>query len=237
MVRNFTNAMRFGDSGMVIHCLTYFAIWFQATKKHNYAAETLHWIACIKKIWSPEFLKYWKDNCLINPSGKREGFMACDYLGEYVVREIKSMMHNNINEKTNDFLWNSLSPLILSFRNVRKLMAAECDVPYSSTHSTRVNTKPDTCMIARIVLEGHIWELQENRTSSLKPSDLHGEGLRKLSTCTPIQKYVSKMQRLNGIILPEQESVLESTGEEEIDIERRDMDLFPEEGAGDEDGF
>lgn len=46
-------------------------------------------MACLEKLWSEEFVKHWMNNCLINPSGKREGWMACDYLGEYMIGRFK----------------------------------------------------------------------------------------------------------------------------------------------------
>lgn len=152
VLRNFAVAMRNGDSGMVIDCLSYFTVWFQATNKHNYAFETIHLTACIKQLWSPEMRQYWMENCLVNPSGKREGWMACDYLGEYIVREVKTMMHHNVNDANSKFLRLTLSPLILSFRNVRKQMIQECDVPFRSQHSSKMDTHFDVHLIARTIL-------------------------------------------------------------------------------------
>lgn len=202
VMRNFTNAMKHGDSGMVQECLTYFTIWFQATRKHNYAFETIHLTACIKRLWSPEFLKFWMDNCLINPSGKRTGWMACDYLGEYVVREIKAMMHNNVNEATSDFLWNTISPLILSFRNVRKVMQRECDVPYATMHSTKVTAIPDSEFIARRVLDSGLYHFQPDRDPGEdKPvPDLHGAGITKLSAMDCLRNYIAKVEKERGIV-------------------------------------
>jgi hypothetical protein len=179
--------------------------------------------------------EYWMQNCLINPSGKKQGFMACDYLGEYVVREIKSMMHNNVNEAHNNFLWNSLSPLILSFRNVRKLMADECDVPYSSMHSTQVSSIADSRTVAQTVVDGRLWEVRYQRPASSATADLHVEGLRKLSTRTPIVKYIAKMQRYVGFIPSAEELFLDLPRGEELDTQEEATGLFSvEDGDGGE---
>ena len=50
VLRNFALAMRIGDSGMIIECLSYFTIWFQVINKVNYVSETIHLTACIKKL-------------------------------------------------------------------------------------------------------------------------------------------------------------------------------------------
>jgi hypothetical protein len=202
VLRNLSLAMRHGDSGMVTACLAYFTVWFQATRKHNYAFETIHLTACIKKLWSPDFLKFWMDNCLINPSGRREGWMACDYLGEYVVREIKSMMHNNVNQATSEFLWNTISPLILSFRNVRKVMEHECDVPYSTMHSTKVTSVRDVESVAKRVLDNGVCHFRpgDEPVQDKPVPDLHGTGISILSDLESIKKYIAKVEKDHGIV-------------------------------------
>ena len=92
MYRDFCNAMRFGDSGRVIHCLVYFALWFQGSGLSNYAWEIMHMVACVRHAWSEEMVEFWKNNCLLNPSGSPKGFMAFDYLCEHFVREYKDRM-------------------------------------------------------------------------------------------------------------------------------------------------
>lgn len=52
--------------------------------------ECLHPTTCLNKLWSNELVEFWMQNCLINPSGKKMGWMPCDYLEEYVVREVKT---------------------------------------------------------------------------------------------------------------------------------------------------
>jgi hypothetical protein len=55
VVRIFLHACRIGDSGIVVDCVSVFAVWFQATGKYNYARETIHIKACLAKLWSAEF--------------------------------------------------------------------------------------------------------------------------------------------------------------------------------------
>jgi len=236
VLRTFAVAMRNGDSGMVIHCLSYFTVWFQATKKYNYAFETLHLTACIKQIWSPEMRQYWMQNCLVNPSGNRQGWMACDYLGEYVVREVKAMMHHNVNEANSKFLRLVLSPLILSFRNMRKLMARECDVPFQSQHSSNADTRFDIKLIADTVLQNRFCRFQPCRTAR-NVIDLHGVGIEKLSTQIGIKKYIAKMEKDRGYVdkqAVEDLVVDDSMVDEGIEIEIEDdmLIFFDDEDDG-----
>jgi hypothetical protein len=57
ILRNFSEAMKTGDVGRVLASLSYFTIWFQATKQYNYARETpVHLTACLKRIWSVDLV-------------------------------------------------------------------------------------------------------------------------------------------------------------------------------------
>jgi hypothetical protein len=81
--------------------------------------------------------------------------MPCDYFGEYVVREVKAMMYNDKGEVNNRFLRETLSPLIMNFREIRKVMEVQCGVPFSSQHSTPVDSSGDVAAIAnRLVADG-----------------------------------------------------------------------------------
>jgi hypothetical protein len=88
-LRSFTTSCRQGDSGRVVAVLKYYCVWFQGSKQHNYAKETLHLLACLKYYWSDEYKRFWMNTCLVNMSGKREGFLACDAVCEHCVREVK----------------------------------------------------------------------------------------------------------------------------------------------------
>ncbi len=52
---DFVDACRNGYSGCVEKCIQLFAIMLQGTKFRNYAGETLHMMACFRRLWKPEF--------------------------------------------------------------------------------------------------------------------------------------------------------------------------------------
>jgi hypothetical protein len=223
VLRNFVLAMRQGDSGRVQTSLSYFTVWFQATKKHNYASETIHLTACLKRLWSDEMKEYWMENCLINPSGKVEGFMACDFLGEYVVREVKRMMHHNLTDVTARWLYEVIAVQVLLFREVRKKMAEECDSPMGGMHSSSVSTQAEVANVAQQLLRDGVTEQKPGRGSidGLESEDLHGAGLTALGTTVRIGKYIERLERDNGWV---------SVGWEETeDVEVEDEDLIGED--------
>jgi len=79
LYRRFSNALRTGDSGWVVHCLKYFTIWLQnenrLTSLPNYRAESMHIMASLTHTMSLGFREHYMDNCLMNFSGYSSAFM------------------------------------------------------------------------------------------------------------------------------------------------------------------
>lgn len=202
VLRNLALAMRDGDSGRVLVSLGYLTVWFQATDKFNYAYETLHMMACVRRLWSPRMKEFWMKNCLVNMSGKERGFMACDQLCEHVVREVKDMMHHNVDDKTAEWLRNTLSPQILSFYLAKERMREETGAIYDSGHSSKTTTKYEVETIAARILEDQLCHSQPGRISNERESplqDLHGDGLWTLGQTTRISKYMERVRRDIGM--------------------------------------
>ena len=78
-------------------------------------------------------------------------------------------------------------------------MMRECDVPYSSYHSTKVETRFDVEHVAWKVLEGQFSKELAGRTAR-NAVDLHGAGIKALSTHVGIQKYIIQMEKDRGYV-------------------------------------
>src|SRR5436305_76280 len=159
------------------------------------------------------------ENCLINPFGKKEGWMACDFLSEYIVEQVKAMMHQNANAANDKFLRETISPLILNFLNMRRHLMRECDVSYSSYHSTKVETRFDVEHVTRKVLEGQFSKELTERTAH-NAVDLHGAGIKALSTHVGIQKYIVQTENDRGYVRRNWEE--EPIEEDDIEIDEAD---------------
>lgn len=207
-LRSFKRAVRDGDSGRILPSLAYFTIWLQDTKQSQYAAETIHLMACLRKLWSPDYKKFWMDNCLISLSGRQHGFMACDEVCEHFVREIKEMLPANVTEDTLKFVFDTLSPQSLFLYHVRRKIMEETGAPDYGFHSSPVERATDASIIAKKLLDEDICTYNPGRGSqNTELKDLHNLGLEKLASGQGIAKY--KDNRISRRGLPNDADDLE----------------------------
>jgi hypothetical protein len=216
--RNCHLAMRLGEIGRVENSLIYFTTWFQGSGKHNYGSETLRLVACLKKMWSDGLRTFWRENALVNLSGKREGFIACDMLNEYVVREIKEMMQPNVTPTGDLFLRTKLSLVVMTFKDLRKRMSELLQINTMDFHSSKVNPWKDIEVVVNKVLAGDIaskWVDREGESCTVV-EDLYTRGMIELSKGKGIDKL--KASILDERSLDDGEAA-EVHPEEAVDVE------------------
>jgi hypothetical protein len=176
-MRNFKRAMREGDSGRCLASLSYFTVWFQASKQYQYAAETMHLTVCLKKYWSDDYRKFYMQNCLINPSGKIEGWMADDFFCEWLIGELKDRFLDNANEQNMKYMSRTIAPQITFFRQVSEKLTGETEAVQTGDHSLSVKWTIDVERIANCVLQESmgVYKAGRNPEESEK-TDLYGQG-------------------------------------------------------------
>lgn len=165
-LRNFSKAIRGGDPGRYLASLSYFTIWFQGSRQHNYAAETIHLTACLKACWSKEFREFFLENSLINLSGTKNGWMPCDAVNERVVKEAKAMRVNNSNPATDDHWRNVVSLQTMLLPDVKEKMAEECGSFIFDYHSSAVEGMTDAKAVATILLRDGVCKQRKQRDVS-----------------------------------------------------------------------
>jgi hypothetical protein len=232
--RNFARSMREGDSGRLLASLSYYTVWFQASSQHKYAAETLHLSACIKKFWSEDYKRFWMENALINPSGKKNGFMADDYFGEWVIREMKMRIPSHITDATLEYLQHTVSPQLMFLRQVRKHMTAETEAPTYGYHSSTVKKMIDIDVVVAILINESACGHEPGRgMEDSEAADLFAKGLEILGNGERIGKYKKRLgndEDLARIILSDED--WDDDGDESFPLEDDEFEL-----SGDEDGF
>jgi len=198
LYREFSNAIALGDTGTIEHCLSYFAVWFQSTGKFNYAVSSAHIVACLRKTWSQDFREFWQDTCLVNSSGKATGYMACDMLCEYLVRELKDLFQH----MSTDFLREVVATQILVFREIRKNIQRQCHATDYGQHSAGISSWQSIRTVTTKLLDIRTFQHTPGRGSGPMPAspgrvavDLYESGLMKLSTGACLEKYKAKIKK------------------------------------------
>ena len=165
-LRNFSQAIRGGDPGRYLVSLSYFTVWFQGSRQHNYATETLHLTAMLKACWSAEFRQFFLENSLANLSVKKNGWMPCDAVNERVVREAKAMQVSNSNPATDDHWRSVVSLRTMLLPDVKVKMAEECGSFIFDYHLSAAEGMTDAKAIATILLRDGVWKQREQRDVS-----------------------------------------------------------------------
>jgi hypothetical protein len=181
--------------------------------------------------------EFWMDNFLINPSGNPTGFQSCDFFGEWVVREIKSMMLHNYDPKNALFLQESLAYLITMFRNVRTKIIQQMGAQAYGQHSHAVTSAVNTSIIPERLLNEHVNSFHAGRTGETKSEvhNLFSKGLASLRTGARIGEYVRKMQMDYSMWadIPDNEDDLGSQQDQEEEEEMMEIQVGIEGGTRD----
>jgi hypothetical protein len=159
MFKRFSAALKTGDVGWVVHCIKYFTIWLcnDGIALKNYRSASLHLMASLTHIWSPELKSFWMDSCLLNISGSPTGFMPCDLLNEYVVREMKARRPANVNPVNDNFHRNVYGPQIMISKAVRDNMYKAVGAVQHYQHSSIVSSQTDVETVTRLLLRERVF--------------------------------------------------------------------------------
>jgi len=199
--RDFTNAMRYGDSGRIKNCLTFFMLWFQGSQFSNYAGELLHLIACLNHVWPKEHREHWFQNVLVNISGSKKGFMPGDLVGELVVREIKSWQTATATGAGGEYLRTVMAPQVLFCSRIRDAISREIGTTRHYKHSSSVTAWFDVRTVADKLLKDRVFTFIPIRQSAAASSsnisevcDLYSRGVGQIWAGRVIDRYVDKRQ-------------------------------------------
>ncbi|KAH7906548.1 hypothetical protein BJ138DRAFT_1137935 [Hygrophoropsis aurantiaca] len=89
--REFTDAVKAGDSGRVVLVLKVWALSYRGSGRTKYAHEMLHLIHNLTHVWPKPVRSIVLNNWLLNPSGKRNSFVEVDLVQEHMNYWIKNI--------------------------------------------------------------------------------------------------------------------------------------------------
>jgi hypothetical protein len=196
VLRNMHHAMANGDVGRLLMSFRHTTCWFQSSRQFNYAQETIHLTTCLAKIWSPQFKQFMLNQCLVNISGKPDGFYPTDLLNEYIVREVKQMMVHNATPQTDRFLREVISPQVMFNMRLKMKMAEVSDATYIfDYHHQDVDVSADIDTIANDCLRRNAFCQVNGReaTAAQEVPDLLMAGIKELSMTKRILEYKERV--------------------------------------------
>ena len=188
LLKTFHAAVKVGDTGLMLNALKFLSIWFQGSQNYKYAAECLRLTACLKGgVWSERLSKFWMENAVVNLSGKKNGFIALDMMNEYIVREVKALIPDNLTPSSDNRVRNICSLLVMQFREIRKQVSKELDVKIFDHHSQRVTPWRDCIAVANQLIAERIHRtpaggIESSRVAEDSNMNLYVNGLEVLAS-------------------------------------------------------
>jgi hypothetical protein len=210
---DFYHACREGFSGRVEKCIKMFATMFAGGKHSNYAAECIHLVACLARMWQPEFKQAWLDYCLINPNSRQGIYCAIDRHGETVIRENKDKVRPSANAKDDRFLREVVARNVGSLRASKHVMA-ECTgaTDYRNRHS-EVSRDEEIILLSKKLIHAKVFTCIPGRGSDSHPSgqlkeydNLFEAGYTAMASGIPISKYKAGARFTWDPVLREEDS-------------------------------
>ena len=148
-----------------------------------------------KVLWTPYMKAIWRNNCLLNLSGRPNKFLAVDEVCEYLVRQLKSSYNPRNTWQSKEFHMQTLSRLTMFLRDVRTTVAASSGAPSYGTRHSHVSSEKDVMTIIQHICENHLVYYKPGRT---QVSHLHNARQVKESSDA---WSIGKAQHWSGIPL------------------------------------
>lgn len=148
-----------------------------------------------KALWTPYMPAIWRNNCLLNLSGKPNKFLAVDEVCEYLVRQLKLSYNLRNTWQSKEFHMETLSQLTMFLRDVRTTVLASSGAPSYGTRHSHVSSEKDIKTIIQHISESQLVYYKPGQT---QVSQLHNARRVKESSDA---WSIGKLQHWTGIPL------------------------------------
>ncbi|KAA1476504.1 hypothetical protein DENSPDRAFT_785151 [Dentipellis sp. KUC8613] len=167
-LREFSDAIKSGDSGRVCIILKLFAHSYRGNGRTKYAQEMLHLIHNLTHIWPPDVKDVVLKNWLVNPTGKANSWVEIDLLQEHLNFWIKTFYQAHGSGASWEWLA-TISPCV----EVLRQLATHVNVTLGSAQGNRHAEADLTEDLDELL--GH---LDHNNVYREQPGRIFGEGDR-----------------------------------------------------------
>lgn len=148
LYRELTHARRHGDVGRIEDTYTPLISMFISTSKHKYARALFRHIITLRRVYTEPLAHAIRMNCLINPTGKPDGFRAVDWQVERNNLSLKVIHSGEYSNHSIDLLIKR-SPLIEIFREALDSIEEN----FYIVQRTSKHAKPDDTLAIKKLME------------------------------------------------------------------------------------
>ncbi|KAF4613503.1 hypothetical protein D9613_007562 [Agrocybe pediades] len=197
--RLFTDAVKSGDSGVVVLVLKAWALGFRGNGRTKYAHEMLHIIHHLTNILTPEIRAIILNNWLLNPTGNPNSWVEVDLVQEHLNFWIKSFYRAHGSNASWDWL-KAVSPCVDALRQLARNFHAMLGADQGTRHAPADLSK-DIDSLMTFMSEHKVYEVQKGRTldeDETPAKDVIAVGFHNLTTGSknPLAEYNEAFERL-----------------------------------------
>ncbi|KAG6913759.1 hypothetical protein DXG01_004464 [Tephrocybe rancida] len=250
----FVDAIKVGDSGMVILVLKVWVLAYRGNGRSKYAHEMLHLIHNLECVWSKELRHAIIGNWLLNPTGRPNAFIEIDLVQEHLNFWIKKIYKGD--GDAHSWEWLALvSPCVDILRHLAGLIHEELGTAQGSRHTIPdlekdLNTLMDSLKEHDVYIkkEGHVLDARNSPAGDVISEGLaalsQGSGTTPLADFNHLVGHLQSRRRLNPVLTGSLSHIgssivldnmdfsqdlpadTESNGDEDEEEEEIDEDLF-----------
>ncbi|PPQ87507.1 hypothetical protein CVT24_010731, partial [Panaeolus cyanescens] len=188
--REFTDAIKAGDSGRVVLVLKLWAYSFRGNGRSKYAYEMLSLIHNITNVWPKKVTDIVLNNWLLNPSGKPNSFVEVDLVQEHMNYWIKYFYKAHGANSSWEWLA-TISPCVDALRHLATTMKRVLGTDIGSRHAP-----PDLSRDIRVLMESlkehKVYEVEMGRKvddDDIPVVDVIAEGMCSLLTSSALSDF------------------------------------------------
>ncbi|KAJ7573000.1 hypothetical protein C8J56DRAFT_1008478 [Mycena floridula] len=201
MSREFTDAIKFGDSGRVLLVLKAWALAYRGHGRTKYAYEMLHLIHNLAHIWPKPIRDIVLNNWILFPSGNPNSGVEVDLVQEHMNYWIKSYYKAHGSNVSWEWLA-MIAPCVQALRHIADMMKGSLGIDIGSRHAPP-DLVDDIDRLMKSLDENNVYRLTKGRVldDDDKPvPDVMSVGLQNLtdSTSNPLVEYNKAFLRLQA---------------------------------------
>ncbi|KAL1728864.1 hypothetical protein EV714DRAFT_213991, partial [Schizophyllum commune] len=198
--REYTDAIKAGDSGRVLLVLKAWALSFRGNGRTKYAHEMLHIIHNVQKVWPPALARIITDNWLVNPTGKKNAFVEVDLMQEHLNFWIKIFYRAHGSNSSWEWL-GVVAPCANVLRQLAKTMNNVLGAQSQGTRHAPADLTADIAELMKSLNEHDVYRVTPGRVlddDDTPAKDIMGAGLQMLTdnATSPLNEYNASFTRL-----------------------------------------